>query len=59
GPWVTGVLYDHTLSYTPGFVIAFVGAFVSAAAVWIAAPRRVRLVAGQLHRLKTVAGTAA
>ncbi|CCD86047.1 putative permease of the major facilitator superfamily [Bradyrhizobium sp. ORS 285] len=59
GPWVTGVLYDLTNSYTPGFAIAFVGAFVSAAAIWIAAPRRVRVVAGQLHRLKTAAEAAA
>lgn len=52
GPWVTGVLYDLSGSYTPGFALACAASFVSALAVWCAAPRKVRVVAGQLHRLK-------
>ncbi|WP_315807094.1 MULTISPECIES: MFS transporter [unclassified Bradyrhizobium] len=52
GPWVTGVLYDLTASYTAGFAIAIAACLVSAVAVWCAAPRKVRAVAGQLHRLK-------
>ncbi|MGJ4943398.1 MFS transporter [Bradyrhizobium sp. HKCCYLS1011] len=52
GPWVTGVLYDLTGSYTPGFAIAMAASLLSAIAVWCAAPRKVRAVAGQLHRLR-------
>jgi MFS family permease len=58
GPWVTGVLYDFTGSYTPGFATAMVASIVSAAAIWSAAPRKVRAVAGQLHRLRPAAEVA-
>ncbi|MGH7278922.1 MAG: MFS transporter [Candidatus Rokuibacteriota bacterium] len=51
GPWVTGVLHDATASYTAGFWIAIAGSAVSAVAIWLAAPRGVRAVAGRIHRL--------
>ncbi|MGH7401629.1 MAG: MFS transporter [Candidatus Rokuibacteriota bacterium] len=48
GPWLTGVLYDRTGSYTLGFWIAIACSVISAVAIWLAAPRRVRVVAGKL-----------
>jgi MFS family permease len=48
GPWLTGVLHDHTGSYTLAFSIAIACSAVSAAAIWLAAPRKVRAVAGKL-----------
>jgi MFS family permease len=53
GPWVTGLLYDRTGSYTLPFAIAMVVSILSALAIWQAAPRKVRAVAGRLHKLQT------
>lgn len=52
GPWVTGFLYDVTGSYAPAFWIAIALSLVSIATVWLAAPRKVRVVAGQIPRLR-------
>jgi MFS family permease len=52
GPWLTGRLYDATGSYAPAFVLAIVLSLVSIAAIWLAAPRKVRVVAGQIPRLQ-------
>jgi MFS family permease len=52
GPWVTGALYDATGSYTPAFWIAIGCSVVSAAAIWLAAPRKVRAVAGRIHLIR-------
>ena len=51
GPWVTGALYDALGSYTLAFWIGAGLSALSALAVWRAAPRKVRVVAGQVHRL--------
>jgi MFS family permease len=51
GPWLTGAIHDATGSYAIGFWIAGGLSVVSAAAIWLAAPRKVRAVAGQIHRL--------
>src|SRR2546422_11530085 len=51
GPWVTGALYDVTGGYTLAFWIAIVGSALSALAIWLAAPRKVRAVAGGAVRL--------
>lgn len=48
GPWLTGVLYDRTGSYTAAFCIAIACSVFSAVAIWLAAPRKVRVVAGQI-----------
>jgi MFS family permease len=50
GPWVTGALHDATGSYALAFTIAIAGAAVSALAIWLAAPRKVRAVAGRVTR---------
>lgn len=47
GPWLAGVVHDAAGSYRPAFVLIIGGCAVSAAAIWIAAPRKVRVVAGQ------------
>ena len=50
GPWVTGALHDATGSYTLAFCIAIGGNALSAVAIWLAAPRKVRAVAGRVVR---------
>lgn len=51
GPWLTGAIHDVTGSYAIGFWIATGLSVISAVAIWLAAPRKVRLVAGQVERL--------
>jgi MFS family permease len=48
GPWVAGIIHDATGSYGPAFLFAIACCVISAAAIWIAAPRKVRLVPGRL-----------
>ena len=48
GPWMTGVIYDVTGSYRTAFWLAMVCCFISIVAIWLAAPRKVRLVQGQI-----------
>ena len=50
GPWVAGLVHDRTGSYAPAFWIAIACSAVSVAAMWLAAPRKVRLVAGRVPR---------
>ena len=50
GPWVAGLVHDRTGSYTLAFWIAIACSAVSVAAMWLAAPRKVRLVAGRVPR---------
>ena len=47
GPWLTGYIYDMTGSYDDAWWLAIVVSIVSIGAVWMAAPRKVRLVAGR------------
>lgn len=49
GPWVTGVLHDRFGDYNAAFGLGIVVSVVSALAIFIAAPRKVRAVAGRLH----------
>ena len=51
GPWVTGALYDLLGSYTLAFWIGAGLSGLSTLAVWRASPRKVRVVAGRVHRL--------
>ena len=51
GPWVAGLLHDATGAYTLAFWIAIGCSALSAMAIWFAAPREVRAVAGRADRL--------
>jgi MFS family permease len=57
GPWVTGALHDATGSYAPAFWIAITCSLLSAVAVWLAAPRTVRAVAGRGRSSRIAEGT--
>lgn len=48
GPWVTGILHDVYGDYALAFWIGIALSLLSAAAIWIAAPRKVRAVAGRM-----------
>jgi MFS family permease len=50
GPWLTGVLHDALGTYTAAWWIAIACSAFSGVAIWLAAPRHVRLVAGRLPR---------
>jgi MFS family permease len=52
GPWVTGFLHDLSGSYTIAFAIGIGVSGLSAAAIWLASPGKIRAVAGQLHRIE-------
>jgi MFS family permease len=56
GPWLTGDLYDRSGSYEGAFVLVIVLSFASIACIWLAAPRKVRLVAGQAARRAIATG---
>jgi MFS family permease len=47
GPWIAGVIHDLTGSYELAFVLAIACCVLSTAAIWMAAPRKVRLVPGR------------
>jgi MFS family permease len=49
-PWVAGALHDHTGSYALAFWIAIGCSVVSIVAMWLAAPSKVRAVAGRIGR---------
>lgn len=50
GPWIFGVIYDHSGSYNYAFSLAAGLCVLGMLCIWIAAPRKVRLVAGQAKR---------
>ena len=50
GAWLPGVLHDATGSYASAFWMAIGACVLSAWAIWLAAPRQVRAVAGRVHR---------
>jgi MFS family permease len=49
-PWLTGLIFDLTGRYTLAFWLAMLLCVVSALAIWMAAPRRVRRVAGRIPK---------
>jgi MFS family permease len=51
GPWATGALFDAHGNYTIAFWLGVAVSVVSALAIWQAAPRKVRAVAGRMHRV--------
>src|SRR3981189_3704671 len=56
GPWATGALYDLAGSYTLAFAIGIAVSLLSAIAIWQASPRKVRAVAGQMHKAHASGG---
>ncbi|WP_373086287.1 MFS transporter [Sneathiella sp.] len=50
GPWVTGLLYDITGNYHIAFYSLIGLSSLSILSVWLAAPRKRRLVAGQARK---------
>ena len=50
GPWATGLFYDIAGNYQIAFYVIIATSVVSIGAVWIAAPRKKRLVAGQAEK---------
>ena len=55
GPWATGFLFDRYSSYTLAFAIGIAVSALSAFAIWQASPRKIRAVAGQLHKVQGAA----
>jgi MFS family permease len=49
GPWIAGAIHDATGSYRLAFVLVIACCVVSAAAIWIAAPAKVRMVPGRVR----------
>jgi MFS family permease len=56
GPWVTGFLHDMTGNYTIAFAVGIAVSVLSAVAIWLASPGKIRAVAGQLHKAQAGAG---
>jgi MFS family permease len=50
GPWLAGALHDLTGDYAAAFGISAACSTTSVVAIWVAAPRRVRAVAGSAGR---------
>jgi MFS family permease len=50
GPWMAGAVYDRTGSYAPTFSLLIAVTVLSILAIWRAAPRKVRAVAGRIRR---------
>jgi len=52
GPWVTGVIYDAAGSYVLAWWLAIGLCALSLLCIWLAAPRKVRAVAGRVERTR-------
>jgi MFS family permease len=50
GPWVTGALHDRFGTYLPAFLLSMALSLVSAITIWLAAPGKVRAVAGRMRK---------
>ena len=58
GPWATGLLHDVTGDYTIAFGIGIAMSVLSALAIVMASPGKIRAVAGRLHQVPAeAAGT--
>ncbi len=53
GPWLGGYIFDAMNSYTAAFIIVIVALGLSCILLWLAASRRVRLVAGKAPKAVT------
>jgi MFS family permease len=50
GPWIAGAIHDASGSYRLAFLLIIGCCIASASAIWLAAPRRVRLAPGRAPR---------
>jgi sugar phosphate permease len=50
GPWLTGYLFDTMGNYQVAFQLCMVMSVISIFCMWMAGPRKIRLVAGQAAR---------
>lgn len=50
GPWAMGYMYDQYGNYDMAFLSGIGAMAISIGAVWMAAPRKIRLVAGQAEK---------
>jgi MFS family permease len=50
GPWIAGALHDRTGDYVLAFWLSIGASVVSAVAIWLASPSKVRAVAGRVPR---------
>jgi MFS family permease len=50
GPWIAGAIHDATGTYRSAFLLIIGCCIVSMAAIWMAAPRKVRTVPGRIPR---------
>lgn len=50
GPWLAGAIHDATGSYRLAFLLIIAGCLASVVAIWMASPRKVRLVPGRVPR---------
>lgn len=51
GPWIGGMLFDITGTYLVAFALASLAAVLSAIFIWLAAPGKIRMVAGKVAKL--------
>ena len=51
GPWIAGIVYDATGTYSAAWWMAIGLSLLSIFAIWLAAPGKVRAVAGRARRL--------
>ena len=51
GPWIAGIVYDATGTYSAAWWMAIGFSLLSIFAIWLAAPGKVRAVAGRARRL--------
>lgn len=58
GPWLTGELFDRLGNYTVAFWIGVAASLLSAVSIYMAAPGKVRAVAGKVARMNTAKQTA-
>jgi MFS family permease len=50
GPWMAGAIHDATGSYQIAFLLIIAFCLVSIIAIWMAAPRKIRVVPGRAPR---------
>jgi nitrate/nitrite transporter NarK len=50
GPWLIGYIFDNMESYEMAFWLCIAVSLVSIFCIWMAAPRKVRLIARQVVR---------